>query len=198
MSPIRRRFLASAALKRSSAPPCPFQVGAPPCKKAGGVCSLRRGDDAPVIVCPRRFDENDEIPRWLAEVVGFEKVFLAREVPFMKSPQTKKTAGRIDLVVSDDENATAWYGLEMQAVYFSGPAMKADFEKLLSDGSFAPPPPNSVETARLAILKRQEVDAATFRSRCQRCDDGAQNWLWLLIYRSSRLLVGRRQTHRMI
>lgn len=147
MPPTERQSLAKAALGENlPPPPCPFQPGKPECRKKGGVCSLSAGDMPPVIVCPKRFQENGLLHQWLGEIVGFEEIFLAHEVPFMKSPETGREAARIDLVVSGTESATQWYGLEIQAVYFSGPAMKSEFEALLTDFSIEPPPPK--ETRR--------------------------------------------------
>ena len=140
----RRQSLAQAALGHASQPACPFQNARPPCGKKGGVCSIRSGTDRPVITCPRRFDEGDLIPNWLGEIVGFSNIFLAREVPFMRSPSTGRAAGRIDLVVAGDNTATTWFGLEIQAVYFSGKGMRADFEMLLHDDGEAPPPPTAI------------------------------------------------------
>lgn len=144
MPVARRQSLAQAALGEVGPPPCPFQRGAPPCSKAGGVCSIRSGENSPVITCPRRFDAGDLLPRWLAEVVGFTDIFLAKEVPFMRSPSTGRPAGRIDLVVSGDGNAAAWFGLEVQAVYFSGKGMQADFELLAVNSDTSPPPPTEL------------------------------------------------------
>lgn len=70
-----------------------------------------------------RFDQNELVPRWLADIVGLTDVFLAREVPFMRTPTTGSPAGRIDLVLADIGSATEWFGLEFQAVYFSGKIM---------------------------------------------------------------------------
>ena len=144
MPVVRRQRLARAALGQESPPPCPFQRGNPPCGKAGGVCSIQSGKSSPVITCPRRFDADDLLPRWLAEVVGFTDVYVAREVPFMRSPSTGRPAGRIDMVVSGDGNAAAWFGLEAQAVYFSGKGMRADFELLAENGDPELPFPTEV------------------------------------------------------
>lgn len=159
MTPARRRALAAIALDRGAhAPPCPFQRDSTPCHKPGGVCSFRRyergGGDrigaavgAPVILCPRRFDENDLVVRWLAEIVGFDtaRARVAHEVPFMRSAATDKAAGRIDMVVAAGaRGGSDWFGLEIQAVYFSGRGMRTEFERLLRDGADAPPFPDSV------------------------------------------------------
>ena len=120
MPASQRQALAKAALGQQDPPQCPFQPGKPPCRKPGGVCSIRSGDESPVITCPRRFDYGDLLPRWLAKIVGYAEVYLASEVPFMRSPSTSRSAGRIDLVVAKDGEASSWFGLEVQAVYFSG------------------------------------------------------------------------------
>ena len=141
MSVGRRHHLAKSALGQEEPPPCPFQRRTPPCSKAGGVCSIQSEESGPVITCPRRFEVGDLLPRWLAEIVGFTDVYVAKEVPFMRSPSTGRPAGRIDLVVSSDESAASWFGLEVQAVYFSGKGMQADFELLSENNDPVPPAP---------------------------------------------------------
>ena len=69
---------------------------------------------------------------------------MAREVPFMRSPATGKAAGRIDLVVARDGAASSWFGLEIQAVYFSGKAMRPDFELLATNDDATPPEPTEI------------------------------------------------------
>lgn len=139
-------------------PPCPFQESQPPCSKRGGVCSIQRyrqdeGErlgmpaGGPVIVCPRRFEDGQLLVRWLAEIVGFapDETMVAREVPFMRGVQSDRAAGKIDLVVARDLNGgLSWYGLEIQAVYFSGQGMQSEFEGLLGDRQERPPFPNAV------------------------------------------------------
>lgn len=153
MSPKRRQELAAAALNQSDIPQCPFRGTASKCNKKGGVCSLQQyeisngriassvGDR--VIVCPVRFEQGNLVPLWLGDIVGFSEVFLAREVPFMRAPPTGREAGRMDLVVASDKSAADWYGLEIQAVYFSGGAMENDFAKLREDEEVAAPQPTS-------------------------------------------------------
>lgn len=140
----RRQALAQAALGRSPSPTCPFQSGRPRCSKKGGVCSIQTGEGMPVITCPSRFDEGNLLPNGLASIVDFEYVYLAREVPFMRSPSTARPAGRIDLVIARDRGAHSWFGLEVQAVYFSGEGMRADFEMLLASTDILPPEPTAV------------------------------------------------------
>lgn len=169
MSAARRQSLARAALGREEPPPCPFQGGRPRCGKRGGVCSIRAGKARPVITCPHRFEENDLIPRWLGEIVGFDDVFVAREVPFMRSPATGRAAGRIDLVVAGDAAAAAWFGLEIQAVYFSGHGMQADFEMLLDHAGASPPPPTAIRrpdwrsSSAKRLMPQLQVKAPTLR-----------------------------------
>ncbi|MDD9955193.1 MAG: NotI family restriction endonuclease [Anaerolineaceae bacterium] len=158
MSVAKRKQLAAMALGEIEAPHCPFQRNHTQCRKKGGVCSIQRyaegvrgrigprqGD--PVIVCPERFKAGDLVTRWLADVVGLDKetALIAFEVPFMHSTVTDKPAGRIDLVLAnDDDGNLVWYGLEIQAVYFSGKGMTSEFERLLADSSVLPPYPNAI------------------------------------------------------
>lgn len=159
LSPADRCRMARVALQEErTIPPCPFQKNHPPCRKRGGVCSIRRyekGEDerigspkgVPAIVCPARFEEKQLLVSWLAEIVGFlpDEAMMAREVPFMKSTDTGKPAGKIDLVVAKtDRDNLLWYGLEIQAVYFSGAGMNSEFERLRDYDHPEPPFPNAV------------------------------------------------------
>ncbi|MCY4288545.1 MAG: NotI family restriction endonuclease [Aestuariivita sp.] len=164
-----RQKLARCALAHEPAPSCPFQRGRPPCNKRGGVCSIKQGTKPPVITCPKRFDEGNLLPEWLAEIAGFPDVFIAPEVPFMRSPATGRPAGRIDLVVSDDITAKTWFGLEIQAVYFSGQGMTADFELLLHNSADIPPPPTAVRrpdwrsSSAKRLMPQLQIKAPTLR-----------------------------------
>lgn len=185
MSPDRRQELASVALGQGGgAPPCPFQHGNVVCSKKGGVCSIQTyrsfNDDAhadrisessgkPVITCPKRFEQDELVPRWLGDIVGFRQVFLAQEVPFMRSPTTGRAAGRIDLVLSENNTASKWFGLEIQAVYFSGEGMTADFGLLRRDRELLPPMPTTVRrpdwrsSSAKRLMPQLEVKAPTLR-----------------------------------
>lgn len=157
LSPAQRSEFASLALGDTrSQPPCPFQEGQPPCSKSGGVCSSQRyadddgrigsPDGPPVSTCPRRFEEAQLLVHWLAEIAGFDggEAMVAREVPFMQSTETAKPAGKIDLVVARDTGGSLqWYGLEIQAVYFSGLGMRSQFEALRDDQHPRHPFPNA-------------------------------------------------------
>ena len=151
LSPQDRQRFAEVALTDQTPPPCPFR--AMPCSKRGGVCTIQPyepdGDHIshavghPVIVCPVRFEQEQMLIRWLAEVVGFlpETTLVARETPFMLGTKTRKPAGKIDLVVAQDRHVLTWFGLEIQAVYFSGPGMEIEFEALRDSQSACAPFP---------------------------------------------------------
>ena len=55
----------------------------------------------------------------------------------MESIATSKPAGKIDLVVARTSlDRLEWYGLEIQAVYFSGPGtLSSEFDRLLHEES---------------------------------------------------------------
>ena len=166
-------------------PTCPFQQGGIPCRKKGGVCSIqhyrmrpaphedRIGERSgtPVITCPHRFDQGNLVPKWLAKVVGFNEAesFLAREVPFMHSPSTGRPAGRIDLVLANSDKDFVWFGLEIQAVYFSGTGMRTEFERLALDADRLPPSPNAVRrpdwrsSSAKRLMPQLQVKAPTLR-----------------------------------
>ena len=158
LTPTRRRELAQSALQQRTPPRCPFQADAVLCSKPGGVCSQREyrpylgnhladriGEPVgpPIIMCPKRFEQDGAVYRGLAEIVGFEHIYIAQEVPFMRTPGTNREAGRMDLVLSGDDAASEWYGLEIQAVYFSGGKMETDFRLLSHDEGRLPPAPTT-------------------------------------------------------
>lgn len=145
-----RQRLAGVALRESGAPQCPFQPGIRECSKKGGVCCIREYGELngravitgpPVIVCPHRFAQAGMVATWLAEIMGFQGPYVAREVPFMRSPTTGRSAGKIDLVVAAGREASDWVALEIQAVYFSGRKMAVEFEALVEDDGLLPPFP---------------------------------------------------------
>ncbi len=151
LDPTERQRLARAALAGQKSEPCPYRGGA--CSKAGGVCSIREYDDdatgridttaaGPMVVtCPKRFEQGQMLIHWLAEITGLAgEVMVAREVPFMLA-RSGKPAGKIDLVVATGGQELRWFGLEVQAVYFSGDRMEPEFRHLLTDGEAPPPYP---------------------------------------------------------
>lgn len=179
----RRQQLARIAMGEDAPPACPFQLGAPICRKAGGVCSLERYDegddgrveqteDAPVIVCPARFEQDGLLVRWLAEIVGLSpsETMIAREIPFMQSTSTDRPAGKIDLVIGRvGDGDLRWYALEIQAVYFSGPGMISQFEILLDDATSLPPYPDRVRrpdwrsSSAKRLMPQLQIKAPTVR-----------------------------------
>ena len=63
----------------------------------------------------------------------------------MRGTSTGKPAGKIDLVVAKTSNGEVkWYGLEIQAVYFSGNSMQSEFTNLRDDDHPKPPFPDAV------------------------------------------------------
>lgn len=182
LSPSRRAELARHATERRGAPSCPFQQGDAACSKKGGVCSIQRyesTDDGriaaaigePVVVCPRRFEESRTLIKWLAEIVGIDadETHVAREVPFMMGTRTQKPAGKIDLVIAGpNEPNFRWYGLEIQAVYFSGEGMQEEFQRMGSGGD-APPFPNKIRrpdwrsSSAKRLMPQLEIKVPTLR-----------------------------------
>ena len=183
LTPRQRQELAQAALGANPPLRCPFQEHQPPCRKAGGVCSIQRyvkGENdrigaleaSPVIVCPARFEQDREIIRWLAEIVGFplDQTMLAREIPFMQSVSTNKPAGKIDLIIGRiAADQLAWYGLEIQAVYFSGRGMESQFAILRDDDNPIAPFPDAVRrpdwrsSGAKRLMPQLQIKAPTVR-----------------------------------
>jgi hypothetical protein len=137
--------------------PCPFQT-APPrdCNKKGGVCSLRlyeQTGEHPVVrkgplvtTCPQRFVQNEEIFRWVSEVIlqhgdpivlgeiGFLDRLRPDEETTDLDEESQDFIGRIDKVlVHPTKTPIEWCALELQAVYFSGKAMSAEFKMLAAE-----------------------------------------------------------------
>ena len=146
-----RKHYASAPSKEI----CPFLKLT--CKKKGGVCSFLLYDEQedraiavdkeiPRILCPNRFHEDNTALRWIGKtLLGTEVPRVVVEVPFLRSEKSERHVGRIDMVlVHQDGDAMDWCAVEMQAVYFSGPGMNAEFERLLSDDNERPPFPSAI------------------------------------------------------
>ena len=127
------------------------------CNKNGGVCSLRlysyaqhpgtgRAMGVPVegkqggfrATCPYRFHQDQDVFKWVGEtLLGDPDPRMAGEVGFLEAGATTDNeggddVGRIDMVLVSDKTPLgapmAWAALEIQAVYFSGDAMKGEFE----------------------------------------------------------------------
>ncbi len=181
----QRNTYAKHALREDDAepPPCPFQINHPPCPKKGGVCSIQRYKansnnrlgqpvDMPVITCPHRFGEGNLACKWLAEVADFplHETKIASEVPFMRSTGTDKPAGKIDMIVAHPQGESLrWHGLEIQAVYFSGPGMIREFEALRDDTDEPAPYPSAVRrpdwrsSSAKRLMPQLEIKAPTLR-----------------------------------
>lgn len=127
------------------------------CTKNGGVCSLRlyafashpetgRATGVPVegmqgglrATCPYRFHEGLEVFRWVGETILNDPTpQLVGEVGFLEAASTTDSeggedVGRIDMVLvsrrPQSGASMAWVAVEIQAVYFSGDAMRGEFE----------------------------------------------------------------------
>lgn len=127
------------------------------CSKDGGVCSLRlysydyhpdngRAVGVPVAgkqgelraTCPYRFHEGLEVFKWVGEtILGDPEPLLVGEVGFLEASASTDSeggddVGRIDMVLVSSKTSTGapmdWAALEIQAVYFSGNAMRGEFE----------------------------------------------------------------------
>ena len=125
-----------------------------------------------MITCPSRFEQNLLLVRWLSDIVGFSPgdAMIAREIPFMQSATTGKAAGKIDLVVARTQNQRLeWYGLEIQAVYFSGPGMSSQFDALANDNDTIPPYPDLTRrpdwrsSSAKRLMPQLQVKAPTVR-----------------------------------
>jgi hypothetical protein len=127
------------------------------CSKEGGVCSLRLYAYSPHpeygramgvsvagkqgdlrATCPYRFHEELDVFRWVGEaILGDPEPQLVGEVGFLEAGATTDNeggddVGRIDMVLVSSKTPQGapmtWAALEIQAVYFSGNAMKGEFE----------------------------------------------------------------------
>jgi hypothetical protein len=153
LTPARRRSQAASELEIDALTgvPCPFLPNSG-CNKKGGVCSLRlyekreqnpvQGIGPIVTTCPRRFLQENEIYTWVAEVLlGTTEPIILSEIGFLDRLRETESApeqgedddfiGRIDKVLLHPTRTPLdWCALELQAVYFSGQAMKREFEML--------------------------------------------------------------------
>ena len=88
----------------------------------------------------------------------------------MMGTRTQKPAGKIDLVVAGSEAPNfRWFGLEIQAVYFSGAAMTEEFERLREDLELTPPFPNAIRrpdwrsSSAKRLMPQLEIKVPTLR-----------------------------------
>jgi hypothetical protein len=155
--------------ERSGAiPSCPFLVrrNNPACSKDGGVCSLKlyacathaagdgeepakgvpvEGDKGQLrATCPYRFHEDDEVFRWVGEVILEDaSPKMLGEVGFLEAYATMDAeagddVGRIDMVLMKSNHPPGfpleWCAVEIQAVYFSGSSMRGEFNVYADEG----------------------------------------------------------------
>jgi len=158
--PERRRLAQMQGLPKNTRPamPCLPRGGTVPCTKDGGVCSIRLyerrsngivsaadGNRGQIVTtCPCRFEEGGVIYHWIGQVVlGEAEPLVVREVGFLeRGPEGSETSaryashqdvGRIDnVLVRPQTDPMDWCALEMQAVYFSGSAMRNEFKAISS------------------------------------------------------------------
>ena len=162
----QRQALAQEAGRKAPAVECPFRASchafdprAVPgkgtnCTKQGGVCSLREysriasGGSIRVApagslrtTCPHRFLEGGEIFRWVGEIVlGTSTPLVLREIGFLEGTGGGDV-GYVDHVLAHPtRQPLQWCALEIQAVYFSGANMGAEFDVLKHDRSPLPFP----------------------------------------------------------
>lgn len=119
--------------------------------------------------CPNRFLENGVVVRHIGELLlNTEAPLFAKELPFLRRPQSStatasveetlaeldeetdgtalteagsEDVGRIDLVLVNPDDAERWCAVEVQAVYFSGGKMSADYDVIkLHTGNGMPMP----------------------------------------------------------
>lgn len=149
LSPLERKSFAS--LKSTKEMPCPFRADLENCNKPGGVCTMvSYVQDASGMVkidpmnsdfvtfCPNRFWQNNVVFSEIGKlVINDSAPFLIKEVNFLQKIDAEgnvksEYVGNIDLILvsmAEDESIKDWCALEIQAVYFSGHAMKNEFAK---------------------------------------------------------------------
>lgn len=153
LGPVERKLYAHLQTmpKRDREPQvCPFRSKAPdrlfPCKKEGGVCSLRQyaksadgvvtASEELVTTCPNRFLEGREIFRWIGQtLLGMPTPHVLGQIGFLQGVSEEKSGdvGRIDhVLVAPDADPLRWCAMEIQSVYFQGTTMTKDFRGILN------------------------------------------------------------------
>lgn len=156
--------LAEEALKskgQRTGMPCPFQPAKSNaiCNKAGGVCSLRQyapGEDGQAIeiqglpgslraTCPKRFDEGGIVHKWVSQsMINDLSTSICNEITLSKSSSNQENentddVSRFDTILIGNNTPTGaderWVPLEIQSVYFSGDAMRQEFESIKASES---------------------------------------------------------------
>ena len=89
-------------------------------------------------LCPNRFNEAGTVFRWVGQtILQCDNPIVLSEIPFLKStvPGATKSdsVGKIDnILVVPGKQPLEWCAVEIQAVYFSGKAMRNEFEDIRS------------------------------------------------------------------
>jgi hypothetical protein len=158
LSPKERRRLALFQISKDPQRKniaCPFRSSnllRVPCTKEGGVCSIRLYEEVaggatpllepmgePRTLCPNRFQQENEVYRWVSEVVlGAKRSSVIGEIGFLErqksddySDKKADNVGRIDnVLLIPGSEPLQWCALEVQAVYFSGKGMLGEFKHL--------------------------------------------------------------------
>ncbi len=88
----------------------------------------------------------------------------------MQGTGTEKPAGKIDLVVAKTSHGRLqWYGLEIQAVYFSGKGMQSEFITLRDGNQKKPPFPNAIRrpdwrsSSAKRLMPQSQIKVPTLR-----------------------------------
>jgi hypothetical protein len=120
--------------------------------------------------CPNRFLEHGIVIKHIAELLlDTDAPLFAKELPFLRRPRSliaqaaveetledaegedaglldtgSEDVGRIDLVLVNPEDQDKWCAVEIQAVYFSGAEMAADYPDILAYSGNGVPTPAKV------------------------------------------------------
>jgi hypothetical protein len=190
LQPFVRLQLIDSIQPEKTQAACPFQPSKPVCKKAGGVCSIRRyspaaGDaldavptDAEItITCPNRFRDGLDIYRWIGGVVlGDEKAVPLSEIGFLETRAqhghevTSEEVGRIDSVlVLPGTSPLKWCAVETQGMYFSGANMGDEFGAIKNAGGAAVFPvgqrrPDYRSSGPKRLLPQLQIKVPTLRT----------------------------------
>jgi hypothetical protein len=142
-------------VQRREEMPCPFRTDSlhPTCTKPGGVCSLQLlsdDDGGPTgltgergmlrALCPYRFHQANTVFKHIGKrLLDDETPEQVGEVGFLESTgnldsQAGADVGYIDMILVSRPTVKdlplRWAAVEIQAVYFSGPEMSAEFRHL--------------------------------------------------------------------
>jgi hypothetical protein len=110
--------------------------------KNGMVSPAHGASGALRTTCPNRFEDSGAIFAWIGDLIlGHSAPVIVSEIGFLErdgkdesdvvTTTGRDDVGRIDhVLVHPDADILKWCALEIQAVYFSGPAMNSDFKAI--------------------------------------------------------------------